>query len=204
MMSDFAPSGGDDIRDPSPSDPRLVLDRTAPELLSAHRARARYWIAFFRLNPAEFSEEDAVQQALVQLSQRLLTDQSPLLTPALLHRRFPRILKQVIIDESRRQHASRRMGGGNLSLGMLEEAGFDRIDPRSPEPFEIAGRLDAFRRVLDILRRRDRSLRALAVMKLKGYTNEDIARVLDVSIATVERKMSQVRLMLEAWHDHQR
>ncbi len=110
-MSDFAFPGGDDIRDSSPSDPRLILDRTAPELLSAHRTRARYWIACFRLNPAEFSEEDAVQQALVQLSQRFLTDRAPLLTPALLHRRFPRILKQVIIDESRRQHASRRMGG---------------------------------------------------------------------------------------------
>ena len=47
-------------------------------------------------------------------------------------------------------------------------------------------------------------MRALAVMRMKGYTNEEAARLLGVSLATVERRMGQVRAILEAWHDQQR
>ena len=42
----------------------------------------------------------------------------------------------------------------------------------------------------------DDTLRSIAVWKLEGYTNEEIAGKLDCSVATVERKLRRIR---NAW-----
>jgi DNA-directed RNA polymerase specialized sigma24 family protein len=50
------------------------------------------------------------------------------------------------------------------------------------------------RRLLDGLP--DEQLRALALAKLEGHTNEEIARQLSVSLRTVERRL---RLIRDEW-----
>jgi len=39
----------------------------------------------------------------------------------------------------------------------------------------------------------DPSLRLTALLKLQGYTNEEIARSLDCVVGTVERKLARIR-----------
>ena len=111
-MINVASPDEDNLRDPSDSDPRLVLGRLARERLTKHLRRAQRWIASRRIDPAIFSEEDAIQQAMIHLHRRLLSEGPLPIDPDTLHRRFLRTLKQVIIDENRRQHASKRGEGG--------------------------------------------------------------------------------------------
>jgi DNA-directed RNA polymerase specialized sigma24 family protein len=47
------------------------------------------------------------------------------------------------------------------------------------------------RRLLDVLN--DATLRAVAVAKMEGYTNEEIADRLEVALPTVERKLQRIR-----------
>ena len=67
----------------------------------------------------------------------------------------------------------------------------ERVLERAPE-YEDAWRLHV--RVLEGLG--DRELQALAVAKMEGRTNEEIAREMDCSIRTVER---QLRLIRKKW-----
>jgi F420-dependent methylenetetrahydromethanopterin dehydrogenase len=48
------------------------------------------------------------------------------------------------------------------------------------------------RQLLDLLD--EESLRRMALLKLIGHTNEEIARKLDCSLAKVERKLKRIRL----------
>jgi DNA-directed RNA polymerase specialized sigma24 family protein len=55
----------------------------------------------------------------------------------------------------------------------------------------LAEAADECRRLLDNLG--DETLRTLAVGKLEGYTNTDLAGRLGCSLATVERKLALIR-----------
>jgi RNA polymerase sigma factor (sigma-70 family) len=63
---------------------------------------------------------------------------------------------------------------------------------REPTPEEAAAMADECRRLLDQL---DPDLRQIALWKVEGYTNEEIARRLDCVPRTVERKISRIRLL---------
>jgi DNA-directed RNA polymerase specialized sigma24 family protein len=52
---------------------------------------------------------------------------------------------------------------------------------------------DECRRLLDLLP--DPELRQIALWKVEGYTNEEIAARLDCVARTVERKVSRIRLL---------
>jgi RNA polymerase sigma factor (sigma-70 family) len=64
---------------------------------------------------------------------------------------------------------------------------------REPTPEEAAEVADECRRLLDALP--DPELRQIALWKVEGYTNEEIAARLDCVPRTVERKMSRIRLL---------
>ena len=62
-----------------------------------------------------------------------------------------------------------------------------------PTPEEAAETADECRRLLDLLD--DPELRQIALWKVEGYTNEEIADRLDCVARTVERKVSRIRLL---------
>ena len=64
---------------------------------------------------------------------------------------------------------------------------------REPTPEEAAEVADECRRLLDLLE--EPELRQIALWKVEGYTNEEIAARLDCVPRTVERKVSRIRLL---------
>jgi DNA-directed RNA polymerase specialized sigma24 family protein len=92
-----------------------------------------------------------------------------------------------------REQAAVRRGGRVQVLPALEG-----IDPESdePDPAEAAAMAEECGRLLGMLDNPE--LRRLAVWKLEGYSNEEIADQLGKAVGTVERKL---RLIRQIWHD---
>ena len=61
-----------------------------------------------------------------------------------------------------------------------------------PTPATAAAVTDEFRRLFRLLD--DPVLSAIALMKMEGHTNREIADVMEISVATVERKLQLTRL----------
>jgi RNA polymerase sigma factor (sigma-70 family) len=68
-----------------------------------------------------------------------------------------------------------------------------RLLSREPTPEEAAEMADECRRLLDLLD--EPQLRQIALWKVEGYTNEEIAGRLDCVLRTVERKVSRIRVL---------
>jgi DNA-directed RNA polymerase specialized sigma24 family protein len=90
----------------------------------------------------------------------------------------------------------KRGGGHILDEAALadDEAGLDAVIGAEPTPDFAAQVAEECRRLLDLLG--DAPLRAIALWKLEGYTNEEIAEKLDCVSRTIERKLARIR---EIW-----
>ncbi len=128
--------------------------------------------------------------------------------------RFPRLedrddLWQLLVLLTTRKAANlarderrQRRGGGKvrnasaLEGGSGDDAVFARLIGREPDPQFAAQVAEEFRRLLALLG--DGTLQAVAVWKMEGHTNEEIARKLGRSCGTVERKL---RLIRDIWED---
>jgi DNA-directed RNA polymerase specialized sigma24 family protein len=98
----------------------------------------------------------------------------------------------------RRDEGRQKRGGGRVvSEGAL--AGADSSDNgfmaqvvgHEPTPEFAAMVADEYRRLFGSLS--DDSLRVVALLKLEGHSNEEIARSLDCGLRTVERKLEVIR-----------
>jgi DNA-directed RNA polymerase specialized sigma24 family protein len=69
----------------------------------------------------------------------------------------------------------------------------ERLLGREPAPEEAAAMADECRRLLDMLG--EPQLKQIALWKVEGYTNEEIARQLDCVPRTIERKVCRIRLL---------
>ena len=69
----------------------------------------------------------------------------------------------------------------------------EQLLAREPTPEEAAAMADECRRLLDLLE--EPELRQIALWKVEGYTNEEIAARLDCVPRTVERKVRRIRLL---------
>jgi len=69
----------------------------------------------------------------------------------------------------------------------------EQLLTREPTPEEAAEVADECRRLLDLLG--EPELRQVALWKVEGYTNEEIAARLDCVPRTVERKVARIRLL---------
>jgi DNA-directed RNA polymerase specialized sigma24 family protein len=101
-------------------------------------------------------------------------------------------------DLARHERRQRR-GGGRLRS--LEEAGVvsdhvAQVIGKEPTPEFAAIMAEECRRLLKHLQ--DPQLRALALAKMEGYANKEIARQLDCSVRTVERRLKLIR---DEWKD---
>jgi DNA-directed RNA polymerase specialized sigma24 family protein len=95
----------------------------------------------------------------------------------------------------RRDEGRQKRGGGNL-LSLSErrsEALFEQILDRKPTPAFAALVADESRRLLESLG--DEQLRTVAVCKLEGHTNDEIAARLGCGRLTVQRKLRLIRQM---------
>jgi DNA-directed RNA polymerase specialized sigma24 family protein len=71
------------------------------------------------------------------------------------------------------------------------DADLDRVVGREPSPVFAAQVVEEFQRLLDHLD--DDLLRAVAVGKMEGYTNDELAARLDLAPRTIERKLRIIR-----------
>jgi DNA-directed RNA polymerase specialized sigma24 family protein len=80
--------------------------------------------------------------------------------------------------------------------GEQSPAEFEWFVGREPTPEAASLVADECRRLLARLKTDE--LRTIAVWKMEGYTNEDIAAKLDCAPSTVERKLQRIRGQWEA------
>ena len=98
-----------------------------------------------------------------------------------------------VADQARREGRLKRGGGRVVGA----EAGFDDDDAleralgNEPTPEFARKSVNEYRRLFDSLG--DDTLRVVALLKLEGYTNEEIAASLDCGLRSVERKLEVIR-----------
>jgi DNA-directed RNA polymerase specialized sigma24 family protein len=118
-----------------------------------------------------------------------------------LWRLLATIAAQKAIDLQRRETREKRGGGKTrgeveLAVGDNEASLVAQVVGREPSP-EFAAQLDEeYRRQLDRLE--DDGLRQIAVWKMEGYENDEIARRLGCGVRTVERKLGVIRAIWQA------
>ena len=123
--------------------------------------------------------------------------------------RFPRLedrddLWGILVTIARRKaadHAERlgrqKRGGGRI----LDEAalagadgqgpGIDEFAGAEPTPEVVAATAEELRRLFGLLP--DESLRIIALLKMEGHTNDEIASRRDCALRSVERKLDRIR-----------
>jgi RNA polymerase sigma factor (sigma-70 family) len=99
----------------------------------------------------------------------------------------------------RRRHFSQKRGAGEVrgesvfSVGLSdsdEGGGIDQVLGREPTP---ALALELAEQCGDLLGCLDERLRPIALLKMEGFTNQEIAERLEVTLRTVERRLEQIR-----------
>lgn len=104
------------------------------------------------------------------------------------------------VDQIRRQMSQKRGAGtvrGDsivMNLGGDAPGTFEQFMSEEPTPEVVAIMEEESARLLSQLP--DETLRSLAKLRLEGYTNEEIAEQLQISLRSVERKLGVVR---EIW-----
>jgi len=91
------------------------------------------------------------------------------------------------------RHERRQKRGGPRPV--VEEADLEQVVGQEPTPEFAAQVADECRRLLNRLD--NAGLRSLALRKMEGYTNEEIAAQLDCAPRTVERKLQLIRAIWE-------
>jgi DNA-directed RNA polymerase specialized sigma24 family protein len=118
-----------------------------------------------------------------------------------LWRLLATIAAQKAVDLQRRENREKRGGGRthgevDLAAGGAEADVVAQVVGREPSP-EFAAQLDEeYRRQLDRLE--DDGLRQIAVWKMEGYDNDEIARRVGCGVRTVERKLGVIRAIWQA------
>lgn len=101
-----------------------------------------------------------------------------------------------------RETAKKRGGGavrGDSAFGLRRDTssadGLGQLPGREPTPEFAAAVAEECERLLATLRNHDEGLPQFAVLKLEGYSNEEIAEQRNCSLATVERKLRLIRTL---------
>jgi RNA polymerase sigma factor (sigma-70 family) len=102
-----------------------------------------------------------------------------------------------------RRHGRAKRGAGSIrgesafaQLADSSAVGIDCILGREPSPELAAQVAESCRLLFEMLD--DEDLQRVALFKLEGYTNEEIAQQMDCSLRTVKRRLQDIR---EMWRD---
>jgi DNA-directed RNA polymerase specialized sigma24 family protein len=103
-----------------------------------------------------------------------------------------------VAQQYRRSQAQKRGGGDVRLLGDLAEADSRPCDTpdQEPGPEFVAAFNDHLSRAL--ARLSDERTREVALLKLEGYENREIAQRLEISLSSVERKLRVIR---QSWRE---
>ena len=107
------------------------------------------------------------------------------------------ITARKAIDHLKRECRQRRGGGrvvGEAALDAADpEAGrwLEQVVGREPTPTFAAQVVDECRRLLESLG--DEGLRTVALLRMEGYSNDEIAERLGCGLRSVERKLARIR-----------
>jgi RNA polymerase sigma factor (sigma-70 family) len=101
------------------------------------------------------------------------------------------ITQRKISRRLRDQNCRKRRPGSVGHAEWAEPVNLDEIAGSEPTPQFCAIAIESFRELLNQLG--DDVLRTVAVMKMEGYTNEEISNRLKCSLSTVERKLRRIR-----------
>lgn len=110
--------------------------------------------------------------------------------------RLAQITERRALNEIRRQ-TSQKAGAGKvrgesvfLHADDTSPHGINGVPGREPTPEYVDKLGDT---VTELLTGLNDQLRQIAILKMQGYTNREISKLIKVSIATVERKLSLLR-----------
>ncbi|HZZ78369.1 MAG TPA: ECF-type sigma factor [Gemmataceae bacterium] len=124
------------------------------------------------------------------------------------HGRFPQLddrddLWQILLIITERkaidllEHEGRLKRSWRRHQSVDESVGNENLAGREPDPAFAAEVAEACEKLL--MKLGDANLRLIAVRKMEGYTNEEIAKELGCSLVTVERRL---RLIRREWAEH--
>ena len=160
--------------------------------------KAELWLTRFRLDTIELSAEAAVHAAWLALLERSQRNGIHAIRSAAdFERIFTLLLRHVILDERRRQNARKRA----RRVSALDPA-LEVVDSQSVRPDEHVIGQHQVEWLLSLLNRAGPSLREIAVLKMQGFSNGEIASEQAVSINTIERKLREIRSILGPYADH--
>lgn len=144
----------------------------------------------------EFDEEDVALSAFHSFCRGVQNDRFPDLgDPDGLWALLMVITARKASRRLRAQKAEKRGGGAVRGESVLgyggDDAGLDRIIGREPTPEFVAQMHEESEHLLGFLD--DPMLRRIALLKIEGKTNAEVAQVLDYTHRTVERRLALIR-----------
>jgi RNA polymerase sigma factor (sigma-70 family) len=174
---------------------------------AAQKLWERYYERLVRLAQKRMShspkrvedEEDVVQSAFATFYANMANGRFPQ-----LHDRHDLWRLLIIItahkaaDRVRREKALKRGGSTTGGAQYFPTSDLERIVGDAPSPDFALQAAETVRQLLDSLP--SPSLRALAISKLEGYTNDEIAERAPCSLRTVERRLKLIR---DLWRAHE-
>jgi DNA-directed RNA polymerase specialized sigma24 family protein len=173
---------------------------------AVHRLWEAYFHRLVRLARAKLrgvrrraaDEEDVALSAFDSFCRGAARGRFPQLnTPDDLWRLLVTITARKACDLTDRQRRAKRGGGhvrGDSAVVAPAAGGWEAVAGREPTPAFAAQTAEEYRRLLGLLG--DDELRAIAVRKMEGYTNEEIAAERGCAVPTVERRL---RLIRKTW-----
>lgn len=99
-----------------------------------------------------------------------------------------------VVDQLRRDQSQKRGGG---QTHQIDEAQLAQVLAREPSPHVVAEVAEEWQRLLDRLG--DEELRRIAILKMEGHGNEEIAAAIQRVPRTVERRLQLIRTVLSDW-----
>lgn len=176
---------------------RLLWQRYYPRLVALARMK-------LQATPRRAAdEEDAALSAFNSFCNRAERGQLPDLKDrdglwALLVVLTARKAADLVKHQQRQKRGGGRVQGDSAlqpAAGDSGPGGFDELEGSEPTPEEAALLAEEVEDLLDRLR--DPALRQLAVWKLEGYTNAEIAQRQGCSLPTIERRLALIRRLLK-------
>ena len=174
---------------------RKLWDRYFDELVRL--ARARLGTASRRVA----DEEDVAINAFKSLCYGAIEGQFPKLDDREdLWKLLVMITRQKAVDQIREQQAAKRGGGAVrgesvfVSSDGSELGGLQELLGDAPTPEFLTAIGEEHQRLLESLK--NDTFRDIAIWKMEGYSNQEIAGMLGITVRSVERK---IKLIREQW-----
>jgi hypothetical protein len=176
---------------------RAALERFAEETRETYVRKAKVWSLRLGIDEIDLAPEGAVHAAWVVLYERLAQGKiRPGLARDALDETFDLLLLHVFFDKRRGQRARRRDRSRVVQLSVLQGTGFDAIDENARPAEQRAGDEEQAHSLVDLLRGEGEWLHAIALLKMEGLTNQEIASKLGRPIWDVKRNLDKIRTIL--------